>query len=106
MDRYSKQKKYYQANYVHTSTGHIRVAKRPKPYGCELCGKNVKKLNYHHFKDLEPILGIWLCQSCHSFVENVDRIQSEVVATQARIAGYYTFVYSLLDSYKELSDGG
>ncbi len=92
-------REYHRRNYINTRKGRIKAVKRPRPDDCEFCGKEVSKLNYHHFEDLEPILGIWLCQSCHHFVENIDKAQHQVVVTQARIDGYYTFLDSLLDRY-------
>jgi len=47
----------------------VRVNKRPRPDACELCGDVDTKLNYHHWNEDNPSLGMWLCTPCHFNVE-------------------------------------
>ena len=50
------------------------VRKRPRPNDiCELCGKESLKLEYHHWDDDNPELGIWVCYRCHRTVEGADK---------------------------------
>lgn len=50
------------------------LSKRPHPGRCEVCeGFQDKKLNYHHWDDEHPGLGIWLCFWCHAVAELIDR---------------------------------
>jgi len=51
----------------------VRVNKRPRPDNCEVCGRIVKRLDYHHWDDDKPEFGIWLCQSCHKMAEGIDK---------------------------------
>ena len=48
--------------------------RRPKPVTdeCEICSK-VKRLNWHHWDDLDLSKGAWVCTGCHTFVERIDR---------------------------------
>jgi hypothetical protein len=53
--------------------------KRAYPGQCELCGAKqdstlpgLKKLHYHHWDDLKPSMGIWLCGDCHRQAEGMD----------------------------------
>ena len=56
-----------------TSNGQLRgLSKREYTGYCELCGEEVKRLNYHHWDGSKPFIGIWLCGRCHWFVEGVD----------------------------------
>jgi len=52
-----------------------RLNKReyPRNGGCEICGKNNRKLFYHHWDDLNLDKGLWVCYPCHAFVEGVDK---------------------------------
>jgi len=58
------------------STDGVRVAtnKRLRTNDtCELCGKiGVKKLDYHHWDDSNPNLGLWVCYPCHRDIESYD----------------------------------
>jgi len=48
---------------------------KPRPKACELCHKEAKRfgLNWHHWEDTNPGIGLWLCNfPCHGFVEGVD----------------------------------
>ena len=49
------------------------LLKRQYPSSCELCGKKVKLLHYHHWDDEHPEMGIWLCPACHRFAEGFDK---------------------------------
>jgi len=43
--------------------------KRPEDSCCELCGKFVESLHYHHWDDDHPELGIWVCGEHHLMIE-------------------------------------
>ena len=56
-----------------TSKGTIRgLNKRPYSETCEMCGQKKPRMNYHHWNDDKPSMGIWLCGPCHWFVEGVE----------------------------------
>lgn len=74
-----KQREYRARNYVSTVIDgkHVFLKtpyKRPKPAlsECELCGWTSEALNYHHWDDDDPSVGLWLCYSCHMFAERLD----------------------------------
>ena len=48
--------------------------KSPKPGRCELCHKEAQKqgMNWHHWDDEHPEIGLWLCLNCHGFAEGAD----------------------------------
>lgn len=64
------------------STGsgkHLYILKRAYPTDCccELCEKKIKRLNYHHWGEVnlgEDVLvcGMWLCNVCHSYVHRTE----------------------------------
>ncbi len=65
--------KSYHRNHLKINGKYIYVLKRPKPETCEICGKTVRKLDYHHWDDNHLAWGIWVCGHCHrhcNFVEN------------------------------------
>lgn len=66
-------KKWYRKHSINTTEGRIYVEKRDRPNNCELCGRLVDRLDYHHWDKANPRLGLWLCISCHIFAERVDR---------------------------------
>jgi hypothetical protein len=39
---------------------------------CEVCKVGGKRLVYHHWDDLKPILGMWICTRCHNVAEYID----------------------------------
>lgn len=47
--------------------------KRAKTEECEVCGRDTPHLTYHHWYHGRPSLGLWVCCSCHHFVEGVDK---------------------------------
>ena len=55
------------------------LKKRPHPKQCELCGseKNVKlgpiRLEWHHWIEANPNIGLWMCYRCHRFAEFCDK---------------------------------
>ncbi len=55
--------------------GYVAVNKRAKPInmGCEVCHKPANRLDYHHWNDDYPCLGLWLCVQCHIMAEKVDK---------------------------------
>src|SRR3990172_8844945 len=62
--------------------------KRPYPDGvCELCGKQVVRMHYHHWDDDNPGLGLWLCPACHRDTEGMDRVldNPDVLAQYANL---------------------
>lgn len=52
----------------------ISVRKRPYPAGdtCELCGRESRRLCYHHWDDTHPEWGMWLCNLCHIKAEFIE----------------------------------
>jgi len=39
---------------------------------CELCNKFYNKLVYHHWDNIDPSKGLWLCGYCHLVAEKLD----------------------------------
>ncbi len=79
--------KYHRQNVLVVRGKATVVRKRPRPVDtCELCGDSFDRLNYHHWDDDAPHLGIWVCFMCHQLVEAVDK----------------GFVEGYLERYKEL----
>jgi len=58
----------------HLSGKLLRKAKRDYPLNekCELCHKGNRKLDYHHWDDSKPWVGVWCCLKCHRMVEAVE----------------------------------
>jgi len=53
--------------------------KRPRPDDiCELCGRKIGRLDYHHWNGANPSMGIWVCLSCHRMCEGIDRGLAEI----------------------------
>ena len=51
-----------------------KVAKRARPDNvCEVCGRKVVRLNYHHWDDTNPKLGVWVCSLCHLLVGSFEK---------------------------------
>jgi len=54
------------------------TVKRPRPYTCELCEGllkdqgNDKRIYWHHWDDIDPSKGIWVCFRCHRFCEAIE----------------------------------
>jgi len=46
--------------------------KFPENNCCELCDKFYKRLAYHHWDDINPSKGLWLCGYCHLIAEKLD----------------------------------
>jgi len=67
--------KYRRTRRLNTSKGILwGLSKRPWPKDgcCELCGKIKSRMSYHHWDDLRPSMGIWVCYSCHDIAEGVE----------------------------------
>ena len=77
-EKTTQRKEWRRANVIHTTMegrgGWHRVRKRPNPIPgqCELCKERPLKLQYHHWDDNHPQRGLWVCPTCHYFVEGVD----------------------------------
>ena len=67
-----QQREYFRKNYIHTINGHIRVNKRPRPNNCEVCGRVKDILHYHHWDDIQPEFGIWVCRPCHFLISDFE----------------------------------
>lgn len=50
----------------------IKTNKRKHTLICELCGRESTRTSYHHWDDLNPQWGMWICMRCHKFVEMVE----------------------------------
>ncbi len=57
----------------------VQVRKRWRPEWCELCKEWSNRLDYHHWDDENPSLGLWLCTRCHRFAEAMDRQDRELL---------------------------
>lgn len=69
-----QQKEYRRQNFLNVKGKSVKVNKRPRPDDvCEVCNKEVEKLDYHHWDDDHPEQGIWVCLSCHRVVEGTDK---------------------------------
>jgi len=51
----------------------VVINKRPRPNACEICVREIKRLDYHHWNDTNPEWGLWLCPSCHNMAEGIDK---------------------------------
>ena len=51
----------------------VRVNKRSRSASCEICNKTDCRLDYHHWNDDNPAIGLWLCRSCHWHAEAYER---------------------------------
>lgn len=58
---------------------HVYVLNRdfPSDRCCELCGKIARRLNYHHWGEVNlgedmPVCGMWICNVCHSFAHRIE----------------------------------
>ena len=66
---YTDYKREYQRRFRLVINGKgVAVNKRPRPNSCELCKLAKPRLNYHHWDDGKPHLGIWVCGRCHAFI--------------------------------------
>lgn len=69
-----RMKEYRRQHTLGTSKGRIAVHKRPRPNNtCEVCGGEFKRLEYHHWNEALPELGVWVCYKCHQRAEMVDK---------------------------------
>ena len=57
------------------------INKRPRPDYCEICHKYRNRLEWHHWDDKEPELGLWLCIRCHAGVEFIEQGKDKVYLT-------------------------
>lgn len=57
----------------------IKVVKRPRPGHCELCLKEVPRLEWHHWDDDHLEIGMWLCVKCHHFAGGLECSQFPVL---------------------------
>jgi len=55
--------------------------KRPYPKDgcCELCGRKVTTMDYHHWDDNHLDMGMWLCKQCHRFAEVVEQNGEQIL---------------------------
>lgn len=72
-ENYLKNSRNYRRKNCLTTNGikltHIQKRSYPQNQICELCGRQVKRLAYHHWDDKNLMLGIWICWRCHFLVE-------------------------------------
>lgn len=70
----AKAVEYSRENYITMNGKKVRAPnKRPRTEVCELCGRNSRKLDYHHWNDSDFSKGLWLCHLCHAFAEGADK---------------------------------
>jgi len=72
-----KLREYTRGNIISTTDNNgnpirIKVKKRKHTLQCEICNRVVKQTSYHHWDDLNPKWGIWVCGTCHKFCEAID----------------------------------
>lgn len=57
--------------------------KRPYTEICEVCGSYVKpehkQIEYHHWDDANPSLGVWCCSKCHKAMSRIERGQPDPI---------------------------
>ena len=85
---YGTSREYHRRYLLKINGVYVRVKKRPRTDDvCELCGKVVRKLDYHHWDDKHPECGIWVCLRCHQFVARLEKGQHLIYfAMRARIS--------------------
>lgn len=67
-------KLYKRSNILYINGKSIVVKKRTRPDDiCEICGKHVTKLDYHHWNDDMPEYGLWICAKCHKQCERIEK---------------------------------
>ena len=44
---------------------------------CTICGYAPRRLLYHHWDDIHPERGLWICRICHQIAEGVDKGNDE-----------------------------
>lgn len=66
-------REYLRRRHLMVGGRHVTVSKRPRPDRCEVCGREVARLDYHHWDDRHPCLGLWLCHICHKMADSVDK---------------------------------
>ena len=49
----------------------VRIGKLIKPFLCESCNKQSKRIAGHHESYKKPLEVVWLCQSCHNEVHRI-----------------------------------
>lgn len=72
-------KRWARTHVVGSKHSHKTIVKRPYPSKCEICGRpssDDKKsegfLHYHHWDNMCPSVGVWLCFRCHRLAEAID----------------------------------
>jgi hypothetical protein len=53
---------------------YVKVIKRTYTGVCDMChDQKCNHLYWHHWDDLYPELGLWLCALCHMFAEGIEQ---------------------------------
>jgi len=79
-----ERREYKRRHYLTVNGELLRVAKRAWPNGvCEICGSLNDSLDYHHWDDTNPKLGVWVCGGCHFLVGAFEKGNAE-----SRLAKY------------------
>lgn len=73
-----RMREYARKNIIYTVDGsgnsiRIKTIKRPHTLICEMCHIPTKQTQYHHWDDLNPQWGIWVCCICHMFCEGIEK---------------------------------
>lgn len=72
---------YMRQHYVTYGDGRrVKVKKRSRPDNCELCNRKFQeneKACWHHWDDVHPEFGLYVCYHCHLFVEAIDHLEYE-----------------------------
>lgn len=96
---YQRVGKEWRRLHILTTAGgvsHSGLNKRPRPDDiCELCGREVKRLSYHHWDDTNLSKGLWVCYLCHMLCENLDN------GSKSLIKVYEVLKFCLDETFKE-----
>ena len=84
-------KEYRRKHIVYVNGKAVLVNKRSRPEVCELCEKQRKRLDYHHWDDNNPSKGVWVCNLCHIIVEALDK------NTLFKIISKYKRLYTVIN---------
>ena len=64
--------KSYHKTHLKVKGKYVYVLKRARPTACEICGKQVRKLDYHYWNVSRLDWGIWVCGCCRKHCEFLD----------------------------------
>jgi hypothetical protein len=75
ISRRKEMREYHRKGCISQGNGKtIHTVKRPYSDKCEMCGRNRRKINYHHWDESNYLRALWLCGRCHWIAEAVEGI--------------------------------